>query len=116
MLLRVPDWNVRGRTRFVAALQYKFPGKDIGRTTGFRHAVLSLRLLQLTYVRFPIGAVKLSHAGSRDRAGVETADIYAVTLRMRPRDVKGLDSAVAAKQMLGDPRIESVAGQYIITL
>jgi hypothetical protein len=46
----------------------------------------------------------------------QTADIHVVAVWVGPRDVKRLDPASFAEQMLGDSGVEGVDGEVLLSL
>ena len=61
----------------------------------------------------PVRPVKWQAGYLIDLPRVETPQIDAKTIRMRSRDIKRLDAALAAEQMAGGPGIKAVFGERL---
>jgi hypothetical protein len=87
-----------------------------GLRTGFVVSLLFTKLAPPGRVLlFPISAVGLRDGHVFDRARIEAARVDAEAVRVRARDVEGLDAAHRAEQVLGDTRIKGVRGQRVLT-
>ena len=61
-------------------------------------------------VFFPVLAVERCQCHTLDACSVYAAAIHADSVRMRARYVERLDATLAAKIVLGDVRVELIAG------
>lgn len=76
---------------------------------------LLIQLPELIDILFPVFAVELFDPNGLDRAFIKAPCIDTETFRMRAGDVKGLDAAGLAEQMLCFVGIEGVEGQVFLT-
>ena len=64
----------------------------------------------------PIGAVELGDGHILYGAGIDTADIDAITVGMGARHVEGLDTAMGAEGMFGGAGVKSIGSQCVHAL